>query len=122
MKKKKILFFLVVLIILVIIESQFKIYHRLYDNIFLDNQNHYLPCSKLPVVEVVDQTINSHQDTIDHILAVNPGNVGFEIDTENCPGKADILIWYSSHQDRVAIQEILEENNFFGVPVRLQNR
>ena len=122
MKKKSLLILLGVLIILIFIESRFKIYHRLYDKIILDNQNHYLSCSKLPTDVAVYQVVEAHQDIIDKILEINPGNVGFEIDTDSCQGKADILIWYSSHQDHVAINEILKTDDFFGVPLRLQNR
>ena len=123
MKKiKPIIIFLVLLLIFVIIESQTKIIRRLYDNILYDNQNHYLPCSKLPDEAFVNDVLAVHQDIIQEILEVDPGNTGYEVDTITCPGKADLIIWYASHRDRVAIQKILIDNSFFGVPLRLQNR
>ena len=112
----------ILLALLIFIESQTKGIHRLLDNILYDNQNHYLPCSKLPSEAHVNEIITAHQDTLDAILAVDPGNVGYEIDTHTCPGMADLVIWYASHQDRIAIQEIIHDTSFYEVPLRLQNR
>ena len=53
---------------------------------------------------------------------MNPGLVGVDVDASACPGKADLLIWYASHQDRLAIEKILAADTFFGIPFRLQNR
>lgn len=122
MKKfKLVIIFLAFLIIIVFIESQTRILHRLYDN-FYDNENHYLPCSELPTEEFVKQVLTAHKDTVEAILDVNPGAVGFEVDTNTCPEKADLIIWYASHQNRLSIQKILNESDFYGVPLRLQNR
>jgi hypothetical protein len=38
-----------------------------------------------------------------------------------CPGKADILIQYPSHQSRLEIEAILGGKTFFGIPCRFQN-
>ncbi|MFZ6028983.1 MAG: hypothetical protein ACOYYS_14815 [Chloroflexota bacterium] len=103
-------------------ERQTRWAHRLYDDIVLDNKNHYLPCEALPAADVVLETVAAHQETVTRIEQVNPGNVGIEVDTTTCPGKADLLIWYASHSDRQAIEHILSEDTFFGIPYRLQNR
>ena len=58
---------------------------------------------------------------IEEIKRVNPGFVVVRIDTTTCPGKADIVIEYPSHQDRLAIEEIIDGETFFGVPYRLRN-
>jgi hypothetical protein len=105
-----------------IIETQTKIFHRTYDDLILDNKNHYLPCDQLPDKNEVSRIIQEQQDTVLMIENVNSGFVGVEIDATLCPGKADLLIWYASHQDRVAIEKIIGGNSFFGVPYRLQNR
>lgn len=55
------------------------------------------------------------------IEQVNPGLVGVEID-HPCPSHADIVFWYASHQDRLAIEEFIGGDTFFGIPYRLQNR
>ncbi len=123
MKKLKLVIFLFVcLVVIVVVENQTKILHHLYNNILYDNQNHYLPCSKLPTEAFVNEVLSSHQDTVEAILEVNPGNVGIDIDTITCPGKADLIIWYASHQNRLAIQKIVANNDFYGVPVSFQNR
>jgi hypothetical protein len=106
----------------ILVESQTKWAHRLYDDLALDNKNHYLPCEKWPTAGKVMQAIDDHKETLERIEQVNPGNVGTEVDTATCPGKADLLIWYASHGDREAIEQILMGDTFFGVPYRLQNR
>jgi hypothetical protein len=100
---------------------QTKALARLYDNLVLDNRNHYLPCNKLPSRLEVENVVQEQQETIREILAVNPGLVGFEVQ-EACPGRADIVIWYASHADRLAIEKTIGSNAFFGIPYRLENR
>ncbi len=106
----------------VILEAQAKILRRAIDDLVYDNRNHYLPCERLPTEAEVRQVVTEHSDLIDQIESVNPGNVGVEVSTPNCPGKADLLIWYASHRNRQEIETILGSETFFGIPVRLQNR
>jgi hypothetical protein len=81
-----------------------------------------LPCDELPTEAEVRSTVQEHQDTIQAIEAVNPGHVGVEIDAYTCPGKADLLIWYATHQNRLAIKDIIDGDTFFGIPYRMNNR
>lgn len=104
------------------IELQTKIIMRSYDNFVLDNRNHYLPCEKLPTEAQVRAVVQQHQDIVQAIEQVNPGLVGVDVDSLTCPGKTDLVIWYASHQSRLAIETIIDGNTFFGVPYRLQNR
>ncbi|PWH13568.1 MAG: hypothetical protein DDG60_10040 [Anaerolineae bacterium] len=110
------------LIVAVLLESQTRLFHRWYDDVILDNKNHYIPCEALPTESVVKETLDSHQEVIRKIEQVNPGNVGVFIDTFTCPGRADLVIWYASHKDRQAIEQILQDETFFGVPYRLRNQ
>lgn len=111
----------VVCLLAVAVEAQTKVVRRAYDNYVLDNWNHYLPCSELPAESAVRSAVDRHREAVRLIEAVNPGATGVEIHTP-CPGRADVVIWYSSHEDRLAIEAILKERSFFGVPCRLQNR
>ena len=104
------------------IEAQTKIIRRAYDNFVLDNKNHYLPCEKLPTEAEVSRIVEQHQDTIRAIEQVNLGFVGVDIDVSVCPGRADLIIWYASHQDRLAIEGIIGSDTLWGIPYRLQNR
>lgn len=106
----------------VIVEAQFKIFRRAYDNYVLDNRNHYLPCRDLPAKTEVESIVEQHQGVIQQIEQVAPGFVGIEIDSSTCEGKADLLIWYGSHQQRIAIEKVINGDTFFGIPYRLQNR
>jgi len=124
---KKITIVLIVLLAIVclgvvIIESQTNVIQRLYDNLVLDNQGHYLACEELPTETEVLAILEQHQDTIRAIEDVNPGLVGVEADSSTCPGRADLVIWYASHQNRLEIEKIISSDTFFGIPYRLQNR
>lgn len=124
---RKNIFLLVIGLLLIcatitIIEARFKVVQRSYDNFVLDNRNHYLSCKDIPIQAEVERIVEQHQDVIQQIKQVAPGFVGVEIDTSICNGKADLLIWYGTHQQRIAIEKIIAGNTFFGIPYRLQNR
>ena len=104
------------------VEAQTKVLRRAWDDSVLDNQNHYLPCDKLPTEAEVDRVAQEHQNIIEAIEKVNPGLVGVEIDSTTCPGRADLLIWYASHENRLEIEKIIGDDTFFGIPYRLNNR
>src|SRR5215216_3745422 len=105
-----------------IMEVRLKVIQRAYDHFILDNQNHYLACQDLPSRIEVERIVEQHYAVIQQIEQVAPGFVGVEIDSLTCEGKADLLIWYGTHAQRVAIEEIIDDDRFFGVPYRLQNR
>ena len=105
-----------------LVNTQTHFINRWYDNAMLDDWNHYLPCDQWPTAAQVQQVIQQHQDVVARIEAVNPGLTGVDVDEMTCPGKADIIIWYASHCNRLAIEAIIGADRFFGVPYRLQNR
>ena len=94
----------------------------MYDEVILDNRNHYLSCNQLPSEAEVRQVMETYQDVIKKIEQINPGFVGVEIDMSICPGKADILFWYGTHQDRLLIESIIANDTFYGIPYRLRNQ
>ena len=127
MKKESIFIILLLILILlcsivVLIESQTNSIRRIFDDYIYDNKNHYFTCDKLPTRDQVTKIIEEQQNTIKDIEAVNPGLVGYEIDTVTCQGKADIIFWYASHDNRLEIEKIIGGETFFGIPYRLQNR
>lgn len=105
-----------------LLEAQTHVVRRAIDELVYDNRNHYLPCEKLPTEDKVRRIVKENAETIRRIEQVNPGLVGVEVENSTCPGKADLLIWYASHQDRLAIEEVISAGTFHGVPFRLQNR
>ena len=105
-----------------IVEMQFKILRHGYDRFIMDNHNHYLSCEELPTKVQVERVVEEHRNIIQQIEQVAPGSVGIEIDAFTCEGKADLLIWYGTHQQRVAVEQIIAGETFFGIPYRLQNR
>ena len=107
---------------ILILEVQTKFVRKAYDEIFLDNRNHYLPCEQLPLEIEVRRVMDDHQDVIKRIEQIHPGFVGAEIDNSICPGKADILFWYGIHEDRLRIEDLIAGETFYGIPYRLQNR
>ena len=103
-------------------EARFQTIQRGYDEFVLDDHNHYLTCEDLPSSTAVETTVQEHADVIQEIQEIAPGVVGIEVDSSACVGKADLLIWYGTHQQRVAIERIIGGDTFFGIPYRLQNR
>src|ERR687888_1040088 len=105
-----------------ILESQTNFLRKTYDQIILDNRNHYLSCEQLPSEANVRQVLEEHKDVIKKIEQLHPGFVGVEMDNSACPGKADILFWYGNHEDRLSIEKVIAGETFYGIPYRLQNR
>ena len=105
-----------------ILEAQTKFLRKIYDEVIMDNRNHYLACDQLPSEAEVRQVMETHQDVIKKIEQINPGFVGVEMDTSICSGKADILFWYGTHQDRLLIESIIADDTFYGIPYRLVNQ
>jgi len=105
-----------------ILEAQTKVLRRAYDEIILDNRNHYLSCNQLPSEDKVRRVVEEHQSVIKRIEQINPGFVGVEMDTSICPGKADILFWYGTHKDRLLVEDLIAGETFYGIPYRLENR
>lgn len=126
-RRKAVLLIFAVLVVLVVcagiifVEAQTKTVRRWVDDVLYDNRNHYLPCEQLPPVSEVERILREHQDVIQRIEAVNPGFVGVEVNPCGA-GNADITFWYGSHKDRVAIEQIIGSDTFFGVPYNLHNR
>ena len=105
-----------------ILEAQTQFFRKAFDEMIFDNSNHYLSCEQLPSEAEVRRMVEAHQADIQKIEQVNSGFVGVEMDASTCPGKADILVWYGTHQDRILIEDIIAGDTFYGVPYRLQNR
>lgn len=92
-----------------------------YNELVLDNKDHFLSCDELPPVAEVERVVQEHQDVIEKIEQVNPGQIFVDVDTTTCPGKADLVISYPTHQNRLEIERIIGGDRFFGVPYRLRN-
>ncbi len=94
---------------------------RLFVNHVYDNREHFLSCEELPSRAEAMRIMEEHQEVIRKIEQVHPGFIDIEIDTTSCPGKADIVFMYPSHSDRLAIEELIDGDRFFGIPYRLRN-
>jgi len=78
-------------------------------------------CSRLPKVEKVREIVAENKDVIDKITSLSAtNNIWIEIDDKRCTGKADIIIYHSSREERKKIKEIIGKD-FFSVPYRLHN-
>lgn len=125
-RKSACIIFAVALLVLclaaLLLETQTQLVRRWIADRLYDSRDHYLPCSAWPAEADVRRILEEHRDLIAAIEQVHPGQVGLEVNATACPGKGDLLIWYASHQDRVAIERLIGADTFFGVPLRLQNR
>jgi hypothetical protein len=91
------------------------------DDLIYDSKQHYLACDQLPTAEDVARVVSEHQETVQKIEQVNPGLVMVQIDTHTCLGRADFVILYATHRDRVEIEKIINGDTFFGIPYKLIN-
>ena len=92
-----------------------------FDMINIQQDNTKVACNDLPAVEEVQKVLTEHEDVIKELEKLSDTNsIWFSIDTERCPGKADILINYGTESQRRQIKERIGEN-FFGVPYRMFN-
>jgi hypothetical protein len=105
-----------------ILEVQTKFFHRAYDEIILDNRNHYLSCNQLPSEDEVRRVMDDHQDLIKRIEQIHSGFVGVEMDNWTCPRRADIIFWYGTHEERLRVEDLIAGETFHGIPYRLENR
>lgn len=95
---------------------------RVLDHYVYDNRNHYLPCRKLPSESEVRAVVKAQQKLIQQIEQVNPdGSNVYVAQNAKCLEKADILIDYPSHTNRLEIEQLIDGDTFHGVPYRLRN-
>jgi len=123
MKKRNLLLIVGSIVILGgIVLFMFHIPQRVVDDVLYDNYDHYLPCSSLPKKAEVEQVVRDHAAVVDRIRAVS-ADVEFQIDTEKCPGqdRADLIVSYPGHSQRLEIEQILGGKTFFGIPTRWRN-
>jgi hypothetical protein len=122
-QRKKVMLGLLLLLILLIgiIFRGFIFLRQVVDDKLYDNKNHYLSCRELPEAELVLQVVKDHREEVDQIRNVNPGNVTLWVDTVKCPGKAEIVIEYPGHGDRLKIEALINGDRFFVIPYRLVN-
>lgn len=122
---KKVLTSTAILFLLVVfgvfVESKVHTLARLFDNYILDNYNHYLSCEQLPDREYVELVLSENVDLVNALYAAGANAVGTGDSEMSCEKTADIIIFYNGHDDRVRIEEILGNQTFKGIPIRLKN-
>ncbi len=103
-----------------LVETRTNALRRLFDDVVLDNRNHYLTCRQLPTYAEAQRVVEAHQQVIDQI---EEAGGGVPIEGHTCTGetepRADILISYPADKNRVAIEGIIGGETFFGIPYRL---
>lgn len=127
MKKFKIITLSFVLLTALLVAQEFKLHllGRVWNEFVLDNYDHYLSCDELPTKEYVQSVLEANQELVDRIQkidsAYNSVFVSMGNEDSHCPDKADVIIYYGGHPDRVQIEEILGGKKFLGIPVRFRN-
>lgn len=114
----------IVLIALTFFPFQIPFVRNVYNNVILDRYDHWLPCHKLPTTEEIEATTAQHEETLERLYAVDPSGrpgISIYVDNETCEGRGDLIIEYGAHHHREQIEEILGDQTFFGIPVRLRN-
>ena len=111
------------LLLVVVVEANT---YYIQDMLYLDvygSKPHRIPCEKWPTPVEVQRILDEHSDIVHRIEAINPGFTMVEINTYDCPDRADIRILYATATDKEAIKsEVGNGEYFFGVPYQLYNK
>lgn len=75
------------------------------------------PCARLPSAAEVQRVVATNQATWEQI---KQHSVSVSVNSQRCPGKAQIDIHYATADDRAAIERMIGDT-FFGVPYRMVN-
>lgn len=111
-----------ILFVALAVSIQTNAVQRVLDYHLYDSKNHYLPCRKLPTEAEVRAVVKAQQQLIQQIEQVNPDGQNIWVEQKpECPEKADILIDYPGHQNRLEIEKLIDGDTFHGVPYRLRN-
>lgn len=95
---------------------------RLTQDKLYDNVPSFVACDRLPSVSATQRALDEHADLVAAIRQVAPDEVMIGLDTQRCGGdRAEILITYGSHEQRIRIQALLAKAGFGDVPVSLRN-
>ena len=79
-------------------------------------------CSELPTIELAEEVLNAHESTVQRILDVDGEQVIVDLTSvEGCPDKAAMVIYHSSVEGCRQIKDIIDSNNFFGIPYGMYN-
>ena len=79
-------------------------------------------CNSLPDSAKVSSVLREHNDLVQKILDVNPEHITVNrIPVSACSDKSMILIEYASEEECKQIREVMNADDFFGVPYGLQN-
>lgn len=78
---------------------------------------HTEECEDLPTLNEVQNRVEANHQAITKIEELNGW---LTVDSERCPGKADVIIYYSSITQRAQIRKMLGKT-FFGVPYQMRN-
>lgn len=95
---------------------------RLIEDKLYDSVPSFSACERLPSASMVRKELEKHAELVAAIRQVAPDEVVIEPDTQRCgDDRAEILISYGSHDQRIRIQALLAKRGFGNVPVSLRN-
>ncbi len=85
------------------------------------NKTHSLSCDDLPAVDEAQSVVSKHKDVVREIISIDPSLITIDIDNRECGSRADIVITVGSDAEKRRVEEIIQSDNFFGVPYRIIN-
>ena len=110
-----------IFMLVVVLESRFHMVGKLYNSFILDNYNHYLTCDELPDRNYVEKVLAENTDLVDRLYGAGANGIGTGDLEISCENTADIIIFYNGHAGKIAIEKLLGDHTFKGIPVRLKN-
>lgn len=91
-------------------------------DILYDNKLHNIPCDQLPQRELVERVLENNNAAVIAVEAMTEGSGWVEVGFLNdCPDKADIVIYFGGHRQRVRIEQLIGGDLWFGIPYRMIN-
>ena len=121
--KKRIQIFAVIVLTLIALGIIFrKSIMIVVADVLYDNKRYLYSCEDLPDYKDVVRALEDNKEFVDQIEAVYLGAIWVEIGNINeCPGKADIHIYFPGHSQREIIEEMIGSDLLFGIPYRMTN-
>ena len=121
---KKLVSFLLILIAAI---TSIVLIHRLSTVLIISDScgllnSERVTCNSLPDSAKVGSILREHSDLVQKMLDVNPEHITVNrIPVSACSDKSMLLIEYASEEECKRIREVINADDFFGIPYGLQN-
>lgn len=80
-----------------------------------------LLCNSFSESAAIEKVLADHAQIVKQVENVNTGTIDVIVEEiSSCPGKGRLVITHATEDDRQKIEQLIDDN-FFGIPYRMQN-